>query len=330
MKPPDKTTLALAAVLLVSLGGIVYFHGVNSRTGAGPAPEAAPLENIALSPESVATEMQVRPEIKEALGLTGAAPGGRRNDLLRSLGSDLSLDECEALLRELLNRRSATVPAGWYSEYFHEIASVLQEQKDVADEFVRALATVARENQRDEVIRDYAIQHLRQAWERSEPEVKPAIESTFREFAKSGDPVVAGPSLLSLHLLGTPENRRSIARQGASAIIAGEDRDSRARFGDDAIVPLVAEILSRPATSDATVERLAAIRIAGDRRLGNRREDLRRIAADSGNEHAVVRMAAIAGVARFGDVSDKPFLESLDGEDPRIAGAVKHALASLP
>jgi hypothetical protein len=57
---------------------------------------------------------------------------------------------------------------------------------------------------------------------------------------------------------------------------------------------------------------------------------LTRIAADSKGEHALVRMAAIANLARFGSASDRDFLDSLEKRDTRIAHAVRRALVAIP
>jgi HEAT repeat protein len=81
---------------------------------------------------------------------------------------------------------------------------------------------------------------------------------------------------------------------------------------------------------DSIAAKMTALRIIGERRLPGFHDDLTRIANAPAGEHTLVRMAAIAAIARFGDPADLPLLESLDRSDPRLATAIDHAIASLP
>lgn len=290
------------------------------REPAAVVREISTLENITLdSPDRHQVE-RLRPQIAEALGLSATSPGARRIEILRDFKSSLSEPEHEALLAALMEPRPPGVSEGWFSEYFHSIASLMQSQEGDRQMFARVLATVVRDPSRDGVVRDYAIQHLRQVWDRTDRdgELRSSIEATFRELC-SADSGVSPSALLSLHLLGTPAGVDGPELSTASP---------RSYAVDDAeLEPLVLGILQQAPSASAISARMTACRVAGDRGLNAAGSHLLEIARNH-SEHALVRMAAVNAIRRIGNSPDLASLAALEPGDQRVAYAIRSALAT--
>jgi hypothetical protein len=312
---------ALTVVAVSAASWLAYWAFSPKEVQPSGILPAEPLKPIQIS----APGGNLRPDVEQALGKELVVPGMQQLDLVRGLGNDLNEEEREAILAAIAAKRQPNIPAGWHSEFVHELSLVLQREKEGKDRFARVLATVAVDPSRDEVVRDYAIQHLRQVWENSgeDPRLRKSIEATFRKLAKE-DFVLSASALLSLHLLGTLpsiEDTNSVAAEQPG-------RQDHPAISDGEIAPLVVGLLAEPPSSENTKARMTALRIVGDRKLAADQAHVRQIASGE-SEYALVRMAAISALVKFGDPSSREFLESLDRKDPRIDSAVRHALARL-
>lgn len=327
MKLSRKLRIVLAASV-TGVGALVVVHHYSQRSErsgqAAQPPPPASLAKLNVLPMASELADYLRPEIREALGIDGSAAPAKRLDLLHGLDGELSADECQALLQAVLQPRPVHVPEGWQAEYVHELCLVLARQSPSRAEFARVLASIARDPARDEVVRDYALQHLRRLWENCDTQLQDSITATFREIVSS-DPLLAPASLLSLHLLGSAQNAFPVP--GGHPEQVSEDRF---RFPDAELEPVVAATLKAQPQSANTAARMTAIRVVRERKLEALYPDMRRIVADTADEHAVVRMAAIATLATSGDPADRNFIATLDREDPRIDSAIRHALSSRP
>lgn len=300
-------------------GAAVAIWMLGARPGGKAPPPALPQPLAALRPAPPAPGVPtaLRSDLREILGRVATTRPGRRLELLRACGTDLTPPECEALLAALAGAPAPATDPGWHAEYFHEIALVLRRQPAVRERFARVLATVAADGARDETVRDYALQHLRQVWELAadQPQLRAAVVETFRSVALR-DPLLAPSALLSLHLLGLDPAAGSAGRPAA---IATPD-----------IEPAVIAALESPPDPASVRMRLSSLRVAGERGMHRALPAIRRIAGDGAAEHALARMAAIAALGTFTDPADRPLLETLENSrDPRIAGAARRALTRL-
>lgn len=280
-----------------------------------PAPEAG----VPLPPDGV-----LRPKVAEAIDTSSSISWEQRLDLVRKLPPDLGRIELDALIEALAVPRPDGVSSSLHSSYLHEIACALQAQPSVLPRFAEALAVIARDSARDDVSRDYALQHLRQAWQRAgnRSALQESITSNLRAFV-SLDPAVSVSALLSLHLLGT-------APLGATpAGTTGPATPSPGGFAlsDAEITPLLAPLFSETATSANLPARLTVARIVGERRLATFRQPLL-AQLNNPSEHAMVRMAAANALGRIGDPGDLAALAALDPDDDRVATAIRHVLHS--
>jgi hypothetical protein len=208
------------------------------------------------------------------------------------------------------------VDPGWYAEYFHEVALALGSQGGDHERFARVLAAVAVDSDRDAVIRDYAVQHLRRVWERSaaEPNLRGTIVASLRRFVRD-EPEISGAALLSLHLL---ESQPAIPGKAAEPAITTKELEH-----------LMHHTLNDGASRRDPRTTMGILRIVGARRMLGLAPDVRQLVSDN-SQHALVRMSGIAALADLGQQMDRDFLSSLDQPDPRIIKAVKSALDRLP
>jgi hypothetical protein len=334
----SKRRLIIVLTSIAVLGGATaLFHFV--ATPRWPAPvavpaRAVPLGGFSIPPLPQHARKQLRPEIREALGFGAAAPWGRRLDLVRELPADLASSETDALLAALVAPCPPATSTAVHSTFVHEIACVLQRCREAHEPFARALAGLARDTGRDRVIRDYAVQHLRQLWDRAGYSValRSAIVSALREFT-TADPVVAAPALLSLHLLGSGGvgDEAIGATRGPGQPDAGPSglRGVLPSFHvpDSELVPLLDAIFAAKPSADNIPARLTAARIAGERRMNGLRPVLLTTLTNPA-EHTLVRMAAVVALGNIADPADLETLASLDPDDPRIAAALSHVLRS--
>jgi hypothetical protein len=306
--------LALPASVLLG-AGVLCWHFIGRYAAAPPPPAAAApaLRSIAPADKPADPAAELRPAVADAVARIPAGGWRERLDRVRALPADLSSGEVDSLLAALMEPRPAEVPIALHSSFVHEVACVLQCQQGVRQRFAEALATLARDARRDGVTRDYAIQHLRQVWDRAggDPALRTAVFNTFREFAEL-DPAVSAPALLSLHLLGS-----------------GPDGAGVFHLPDAEFPPLLAPILARGPAPANLPARLTAARVAGDRRLGELRGPLLAILTNPA-EHAMLRMAAANALGKIADPADLARLASYDPGDDRVATAIRLALPPAP
>lgn len=267
-------------------------------------------------------ERQVSDELEKAVGKSTSIDRTSRLESLRRQDGGLEPIEADLLLGELLHPGPSEESKAWKSEYFHEVCLLLQRRKDGKEKFARVLATVAADTDRDHRIRDYAVQHLSTVW--GSPDdgtgLRKSIEATFQMLLKDC-PEVASSALLSLHLLGSDSSRGRLPQDGA---------DHSFSIPNSKMIPAVQGVLNDSDLEHRRVPiRMAALRVISDRKIDSLLPEVRTMAANEEGEHAVTRMAAIAALAQFAEPQDRGLLESMNTADPRIAGAVKHALAQI-
>lgn len=304
-------------VAALSGAGLIVATVVSLRRPAlPPGLSSQPPARDALVPQSKPTysKDKLRPQIAEAIGLSGVAPWSRRSDLVRALRPEtLNSDEVDALLYSMIQPCPVDISPAVHSTYMHEIACILEKRPDASKRLAIALATLARDTQRDDSIRDYAIQHLREVWRRAgdDSTLRTSIVSTFHEFSAL-DPFIATPSLLSLHLLGSSaENSTADAAQF--------------HVPDAELIPFLNRIFAEKTSAKNVPSRLTAVRIVAERRLVSFRQPLLAILQDN-NEHAMMRMASVNALGKIADPADIQILSSIKPADARVAAALKRVL----
>jgi hypothetical protein len=316
-----RRPLIFAIAALLAAAGFTLHLTLNrpgSQSGAPAAPATRALPAFVPPSPSADAAGKIRSDIVAAVTPAPDTSWDQRLALVRGLPADLGPDETSALLAALMEPRPAGVSAAIHSSYIHEIACRLQAQAEVRESFARALANLARDPASDPTTRDYAIQHLRQVWQRAggEPALRDSVADTFRELC-AADPAVSASALLSLHLLGTAPVSPTQAAASHHAVPDAE------------LDPLLAPIFSQTTNAANLPARLTANRIAGERRLAGFRAQLMEQLKNP-SEHAMVRMAAANALGRIADPDDLATLAAYTADDDRIATAIGHALGTAP
>lgn len=314
--PPRRVRRVILGIVLLAITVAITVALWPGKSPPAPAPAATPPEAATPTPPPAPPAPPER--LRAALG-TDADPatdprGLARTAALRGLKNDLTPEESAALLVALLAPRLPGEAPGPHSVWFHETALALHGQPAIREKFATTLGTVARDASRDPVIRDYALQHLSQLWQNSAAALQATIVETLTQIADQS-PAIAPSALLALH------------RLGSAASPSGQDPPPHA-VPDADFAPRLRTLLAS-GSSASTAARMTALRIVGERRLTGFRDDLARIAADPTSDHPLVRMAAVAAIARLADPGDLPLLRTLDRTDPRVATAIDHAIARL-
>ena len=329
-RPILVSMAALAAVGLVAATFMLSRqHPATPAVTTAPVP-AAPLGTFTAPPPSARAWEGLRSTLIEALGLGVACQLNYRTRLIHELPNDLTAVETEALLTAMMERCPSAISPGTHSTYMHEIACKLQPYAAIRERFARALASLARDVQRDASTRDYAIQHLRLVCIHADPSLRASVVATFREFT-SLDTSIAASSILSLHLLGSAAELRADSDSLGAPNHAGIPVSSAAHspaaspIPDSELAPLLAPIFATDNSRANLSARLTAMRIVGERRMRTFRQPLLKALTDR-SEHALLRMAAAGALGNIGDPADLQALASIDPGDPRVAAALRHAL----
>jgi hypothetical protein len=251
----------------------------------------------------------VRPMLERMLAVS--TPLAERIEILDGLTPDLTETETLALLHELFIIPRDERVSAWHSTYIHKICNLLQRVVSSHDAFSHALAAVAANRDLPVVYRDYAFQHLRILWHRSDNDVSSAagqarasaIEETFRNLLDER-PETAAQSLLGLHEIRHPSGTPAVP--------------------DEEITLLLTGILDSPPAADSVASRMTAVRILAERRIPGNSRVLRGIATSEA-EHSLVRASAIAALGFIADPADLEFLDSLHSDNPVLAAALRHA-----
>ncbi|MCW1887022.1 HEAT repeat domain-containing protein [Luteolibacter flavescens] len=304
----ERRLMLLAAGCVLAAGSLWLLRENVFRGGATPPSMVRSLPLTDLHPRESSESNRgeiLRPDLTSALGLSGELTTNVRTRELMTIRGQLSPDELEELLRALLVTPGKGDSIAAMSTWFHEVANVLHRQPVDLQVFSEVLATVARDVNRDATTRDYALQHLRRAWESAgeNNSLRRAIEATFEELLAARGALYP-TALLSLHLLD-PDQRSGMD-------LSTMNFEVRSILTDDVD------------TGDASVRsRMVACRISGERGMDDMRVPLLKLAKNE-SAHALERMSAIAALGRIGDPSDLDVLRTLTSHDPRIAGALRH------
>ena len=319
MKMQQRHGFALAAGL-VAAAVFIALRPTPGQKEAVPPPGRHRTENASARTQAhrqgnAAPAADVRPVLASALATDSPLATEKRADLLRRFAASPSPAEADLLLEFLASRCPPKMPLGSFALLFNEAANLLERQQDDAllSPYGKVLATVARDTGKPEILRDYAIQHLRVVWAKSAgiPPLRASVEDTFWSMSSgSGHPAAA--SLLSLHLLGTPDFPPDPATPYAIATAR--------------ITARTLELLGDPSAPSGT--RMTAARIAGERGIRQARDPLLALARNPGQPVAA-RLAAVAAFARLATASDLPALRSLGASSPELHAAVTSASARI-
>jgi len=226
-----------------------------------------------------------------------------RLQAVRALKRELSRGEIEGLFIYLQSRGPEKGLAGMQERYLkNTVMDRLIEQKSAASEVTEGLIAVYRDREQDEVIRDYAVQHLGRWYEIAPEEQRDRIEEVLWEAVGETDNTIAGTALLALRRLARthPELDKSAIGRAALEIAGSEDCGEAAQR--------------------------TALQICGLLGMDEIAPVAFRLAKDAGS--VPLRISAIAALGYVGKPETADFLRTL-AKDPRLRPAVDTALKRL-
>jgi len=233
--------------------------------------------------------------------------------LLDNLPSDLSRAEVVLLFDWLrAGADSSPLPVAEHAHLANEVLNALHRQQEVPEGFAQVVIELANDGSQPDLVRDYAVQHLRSVWN-DLPESSAErghIAEVLWEQADSRHASRSGTALLALHQLGI---REGLIQEG-ERFISNDDFASR--------LPL---FLTRPDEPGSV--RITALRIVAERSLKNHLQPVRQLIGDS-SQNTVVRLRAIATLGSIGTTEDIKIFELLASE-PRMVKAAASALKKL-
>lgn len=252
----------------------------------------------------------LRPDLLISLGYSQKHLESRI-DAVKSLPSDLTVPELDAILRFLMEYRPATVSEGDYAYFFHELCNKLQQFPEIRSNFAAVLYQVAGDVKYDVITRDYAIQHLRRVWDKSFDiqALQQSIQASFWQLA-DGEPSTSAAAMLSLHNLGVTTSPRADY--------------ARAPVPSSEFKPYIQAVLLQPPSAATISQRMTAVRIAGDRRITSS-TDLLITIVENDAEHMLVRTSAINALGKLGMKDQLASLSARLTADPRLTAAFLHA-----
>lgn len=234
--------------------------------------------------------------------------------LLKELPGDLSRAEVALLFNWLkAGPGESSLAIDEYASLANEVMNALHRQEPSPSGFAEVVVGLVDDGNQPDLVRDYAVQHLRAIWNNLPDKAvdRDLVTKALWEQADSRHPSRSGTALLALHQLGMtregpiPEGTRFIADQEFSELLP--------------------PILSLP--DEPSASRVTALRIIADRALADHLPEVRNLANDS-SQNAVVRLRAIATLGAVGEESDLESLSSLR-DDAFLGPAVVQAIKKL-
>jgi hypothetical protein len=315
---PSKAVIALAGLFVVIAVGWCVWHWAGSPPTA-PAVASGHLESRSPGPAGALTDFPQDPA--ELL------------DRLRSSHTVLSPEGVAAALAYIGRPRFAENARDPNAEYFNNTIALLLAQPTLVPELPGALLGVTNDPQQSLILRDYASQHLFQAWSREEAvERKERIEVQLRTCVKDAKSPLQGTALLTVARMFDepaeqrgPTGKKLISLNGRDVTGPSTGRTvvyHRDEFIDDAM-RVTQNVSSSPAARASAFHSL--IRLSANQAVIPAREIVSRTEAPS-----EVLCAAIATVSAFGDpASDTQVLAAIPHKSEGARAAAQIAISRL-
>jgi hypothetical protein len=225
-----------------------------------------------------------------------------RLDAIRSLPEQLPTETCDGLISLLLSPLPADVQGGGEFVVRNDIMAALVRQRSISPNTVAGLISLLERRGENEVLRDYALQHLSLIYEREDAV---PLRSTLRPvlFAMLQEPTgtLAGTSLLALQRLIDTDPDLPADRLRAEAL----------------------RLAAEPGIGAAN--RTAAYQVCGLMGIHEALPSMRRDAQLSAC--IPLQVAAIAGLGALGGGIDRQLLASIDTTSVSVLGVAVTAAA---
>jgi len=263
----------------------------------------APKEDVATCSNNLEPG-EIPGNLREVCGITGDANLNTRLRALRKLGTQLTAGKSD-VLSKLLESKYRSFSLNNSQEYVlvNEVLELLGMQSTDTFDFGHFAGRVISNADEDEVVRDYAVQHLG-IWYAAQPHNE-NIDNIFWKALEIKNAAIAGTSLLALHRLINIHPQIDAARlaDAASSIIRNDTCGSASK--------------------------VTALRICAAMNAPGTLEYASNVVH---NENSLpLRLSAVAALGELGDVGAGKLLQELinNSGDLQIKAAVEAALKKL-
>jgi hypothetical protein len=306
----DQRTVTRLA-LIISICAPFLVAGRNLAGAAEPSQKV-----VRQTGEQLASGSQTRaPELPSAVSdrarvLLDANVPARRFQALDSLGPKLSENDLRLLYTVLLSKPPETGKAGGHEHVFkNELMNKLRHQQSPPTGLTDVLINVYRDRHQDNVVRDYALQHLAAWHERADSSDRNRIRQTLWSALSETQSSIAGTALLGLSRLAAedPELKPDQIGKAALKLAASEECGELARvtalqvcsrLGIRQALPVAIQLAE---TAPSIPLRVSAIAAVADLGGAQARALLERLAAESSEP---MKHAALSALTRLSDRSE--------------------------
>jgi HEAT repeat protein len=239
------------------------------------------------------------------LGLAGESLF-QRLDAVKALGKELSAEETTALSAFLRTRPQGDRPKlDGEAALRNDVMNTLRYQLHPPEGLTELFISLYHERAQDEVMRDYAVQHLVSWYEQlADDTEKRRIRDVFAEALSETDSSIAGMALLGMHNLSAAHPEFATPELAAAALRLARD---------EAASELV---------------RITALQVSAGRGVAGALPEALRLAETAPT--VPLQISAIAAVGALGTAEQRPLLEQLAaGPELRLCPAAQTALKRL-
>lgn len=269
----NKLTIGIAVGVLIALG--VWF------LSSGKYNNPDELQNTAKKKQNIRNGQMNNQGIVVITGSGNDYTSAERYERVAELSDHLTDIERRALYDFLKGHDSGP----FMNAAKNDIMNVLRNQQQPPSELTDVLLALYHDKSQSEVIRIYAIQHLR-PWYRQQGQKDPRIREAFFEALDETDSGVAGTALLAMRYLSRDQDGFDAAEIGVKAI----------------------EMAENPAAN--VLNRVSAIQVAST--LSGKTGDGTKFRVLADNEtHTMIKVAAIAAIGQSGDQSQREYLTAI-------------------
>jgi len=311
MKRKTKAFTALTAILGIIWGAAFYA----SHYGVTTVPVAVTEER-----KTTDHERKVSRDSRWQRMTDASLPREERMRIAFGIGPDTGERETEALFALLGHKAPQNDSNNWWL-IANEIMERLRKNGIGAEVYSERLCAVIADPAADEVIRDYALQHLLQ-WLSPPLDLEVPGERDERKRSESLKQVIAVITHPSMHQSGA-------AGTGLLALV-----DASGRLDKDVVDgiwneldPFLAGLIGGKITADTSL-RASAIQSAARMKRSGHLPEIRKLAATDGIEPSV-RLSSIHALGQFADAADaadREFLTRLSSNQSPFQYAARSAL----
>jgi HEAT repeats len=264
----------------------------------------SPAGETGLIPVNVALTFSVPGRISHIVNGDGGADFAKRVKAVHAIDTDLTAEETNAFYRYLQTPAKNSPDAEGENWLRNEMLDKLVQQTVVTNDLSQLLVALYRDTAQDDVLRDYALQHMAPVYGRVDTNEQASLQAALWQAVGETDTSIGGTALLALLNVAQTDpavDQKQLAKMASQ--LAGDD-------------------------SCGELTRITAVQICGRLRVDQALPVVQQLAQAAPSEP--LQIAAMAALGDFGTPAAVNILERLAASpDPRLAQAAQSGLRRL-